>query len=113
MRCVLLLFALAAAPMASSAATRPKTFDPAIERGQNLAQSRCIQCHAVRPGHQSAHGDAPPFTVLRLRYNEISLSRRIAVVTRGEHFGMPPTPLTDADRHDLVSYIESLESEAP
>jgi len=113
LRRVLLLLVLAAAPFAGSAAARPQAPDPAVDRGQAIAQRRCAECHAVRPGRDSADGDAPAFTVLRLRYNELSLSRRIEVVTRGEHFGMPPLSLNDADRHDLVSYIESLRSEVP
>lgn len=113
MRRVLLILALAAAPLAASAAARPLAVDPAVDRGQSLAQRRCVECHAVRPGRDSTDGDAPSFTVLRLRFNEISLARRIAAVTRGEHAGMPPLALSDADRRDLVSYIESLGSEVP
>lgn len=108
MRRVLLLLALAAAPFAASAATGSHAVDPAVDRGQSIAQRRCAECHAVRPGRRSADGDAPPFTILRLRYNELSLARRIAAVTHGEHAGMPPTVLSDTDRRDLVHYIESL-----
>jgi len=121
MRRALLIFALAgpvfgvpsASPSASPSAASAQVRDPAVDRGWAVAEHRCIECHAVRPGRASADGDAPPFTVLRLRYNEISLARRIAAVTHGEHAGMPHTVLSDADRRDLVQYIESLGSEVP
>jgi cytochrome c len=117
LRRAVLTFALAAAllgaPFAGASAAGAQPVDPAVDRGSGVAQRQCVECHAVRPGRHSADGDAPPFTVLRLRYNEISLARRIAAVTKGEHAGMPPTSLSDADRKDLVSYIESLGSEVP
>lgn len=109
----LLLLAFVAVPLTAAAAARPHAPDPAIDRGLGVAQRRCAECHAVRPGHESADGDAPPFTVLFRRFDEISLSRRIAAVTRGEHAGMPRTTITDADRHDLVSYIQSLGPDIP
>jgi mono/diheme cytochrome c family protein len=110
----LLILALAATAIAAPIATaRERPVDPAVDRGQGVAARRCVECHAVRAGRESADGDAPRFTVLRSRYNEISLARRIAAVTRGEHAGMPPTNLSSADRHDLVAYIESLGSEEP
>ena len=117
MRQALLVFLLAAPVLGGAFAISPtahaKPLDPAVDRGWGVAQRRCAECHSIRPGRDSPDGDAPPFTLLRLRHNEISLSRRIALVTRGEHAGMPPTAITDADRHDLVSYIESLGPEVP
>jgi mono/diheme cytochrome c family protein len=116
-RHALLAFTLAAsafgAPFGAFSVARAQPLEPAVDRGWGVAQRRCVACHAVRPGRDSTDGDAPPFTVLRLRYNELSLARRIASVTRGEHAGMPPTPLTSAERHDLVVYIESLGAESP
>lgn len=116
MRRALLILALAApvsGAFPSLSAARAQPLDPAVDRGWGVAQKRCAECHAIRPGRDSADGDAPPFMVLRLRYNEISLARRIAAVTRGEHAGMPRMALSDADRQDLVSYIESLRPDAP
>jgi len=116
MRRALLISALASllgGALASASAARAEPLDPAVDRGWGVAQQKCAECHAVRPGRDSADGDAPPFTVLRLRYNEISLARRIAAVTSGEHAGMPRMALSDADRQDLVSYIESLRPDVP
>lgn len=110
---LLVLASVVAFPLPAAAGPRPQAPDPAIDRGLGVAQRRCAECHAVRPGRESADGDAPPFTTLFRRFDEISLSRRIAAVTRGEHAGMPRTTITDADRHDLVSYIQSLGPEIP
>jgi mono/diheme cytochrome c family protein len=112
MRHALLIIALSsslaglAATAPSSAAPRP--FDPAVERGHQLALRRCAECHAVGRGRESPDGDAPRFTTLHLRFNEFSLARRLAGIPRGQHAGMPPIGLTDADRSDLAAYIESL-----
>src|SRR5512141_183115 len=80
MRAALLIFALAATGLAASV-TLPRdaraAVDPAVDRGQSVAERRCAECHAIRPGRRSPDGDAPPFSVLRLRYNELSLTRRI------------------------------------
>ena len=81
---------------------------PAVERGRELAMRRCAECHAVRRGSDSPDGDAPPFSTLRLRFNELSLERRLAGIPWGEHAGMPPIGLTSGDRSDLAAYIESL-----
>ena len=108
MRHILFLIALAAASPAVAAATA----DPAVERGRDVAQRHCAECHALGSGHGD-HGDGPSFAVLRLRYNELSLSRRIKAVSRGEHGGMRPILISDTDRRDLIRYIESLGPEAP
>ena len=92
-------------------AAQARPLDPAVDRGWDLAQHRCVECHAVRPGRESSEGAAPPFRVLQLRYNEISLAKRIFAVSQGEHAGMPPMALTEAERQDLVAYIESLDPE--
>ena len=117
MRRALLIVAVAASVFCgaqpSLSAARAQRLDPAVDRGWGVAQQRCAECHATRPGRDSTDGYAPPFTVLRLRYNEISLAKRIAAVTRGEHGGMPPMSIGDADRQDLVAYIESLGPGAP
>ncbi|HEX2816752.1 MAG TPA: cytochrome c [Phenylobacterium sp.] len=92
----------------ASAAVRAA--DPAVERGHQLAMRRCAECHAVGRGRESPDGDAPRFSTLRLRFNELSLERRLAGIPWGEHAGMPPVGLTNEDRQDLAAYIESLRS---
>lgn len=110
-RALLMLAVLApaiavAGPAPSAPTARP--VDPAVERGRDLAARRCAECHAVRYGRDSPDGAAPPFPALSLRYNEISLERRLAGIPWADHAGMPPIGLTANDRQDLVAFIESL-----
>jgi mono/diheme cytochrome c family protein len=112
-RYILLLIALAAASPAAAAAPRAPSADPAVERGRDVAQRHCAECHALGPGRGGANGDGPSFAILRLRYNELSLARRIKAVSRGEHGGMPPVMISDTDRRDLIRFVESLAPETP
>jgi mono/diheme cytochrome c family protein len=107
---VALLSSVAGFAVAAPSPTAPRAPDPAVDRGHQLAMRRCAQCHAIRPGHESPDGDAPQFSSLRLRFNEISLQRRLAAIPWGRHAGMPPVGLSDADRSDLAAYIERLPS---
>jgi mono/diheme cytochrome c family protein len=113
MRRALLIVALLSSGMtlaASEPAWAARRADPAVERGHQLAMRRCAECHAVRAGRESPDGDAPRFTTLRLRFNALSLERRLEGIPWGQHAGMPPVGLTAEDRRDLAAYIESLKS---
>jgi mono/diheme cytochrome c family protein len=111
-------FLIIALSIASAAAMTPvgppakavRPFDPAVERGHSLASRRCAECHAIGRGRDSPDGDAPRFVTLSLRFNALSLERRLTRTLRGEHAGMPPVGLSDEDRKDLAVYIESLRS---
>jgi mono/diheme cytochrome c family protein len=94
--------------VASGAAAAERPSDPSVERGRDIAARQCAECHALRHGRDSPDGDAPTFPVLRLRYNELSLERRLAGIPWGDHAGMPPIGLTRQDRQDLAAFIESL-----
>jgi mono/diheme cytochrome c family protein len=94
----------------SQPASAARAADPAVERGHQLAMRRCAECHAIGHGRQSPDGDAPRFVALRLRFNELSLERRLDGIPWGRHAGMPPIGLSDGDRQDLAAYIESLRS---
>lgn len=110
---IALSLAVAGPAICRPASAAPLPLDAAVERGHDLAMRRCSECHAVRRSRESPNGDAPPFVTLRLRHNELSLERRLADVSWGEHAGMPPTGLTAEDRTDLAAYIQSLESPRP
>ncbi|HZZ32465.1 MAG TPA: cytochrome c [Phenylobacterium sp.] len=97
---------LAAATAASAAAPAG---DPALARGAHLAQRDCAGCHAVTSGERSPNVSAPGFNELRVRFNPISLERRLEVFPRHGHEGMPQPVMTPGDIADLVAYIQSLE----
>jgi mono/diheme cytochrome c family protein len=109
-RALLTIALLSAAGPGLAAASSPRPSDAAVERGHGLAVRHCSECHSVTIFGESPDGDAPRFPVLRMRYNELSLARRLAGASRGGHAGMPPIPMTESERRDLIAYIESLVS---
>ena len=82
----------------------------AAERGRDLAQRRCAGCHALDLQSQSPRMNAPPFREMRIRYNQASFQHRMAEISEGGHYDMPPLRLDPADARDVAAYIESLES---
>jgi mono/diheme cytochrome c family protein len=83
--------------------------DPALARGAWVAERDCAQCHAVRAEGKSPNSNAPTFREIRLRFNPISLERRLHPMPAEGHDAMPPRSLSAADVPDLVAYIQSLE----
>lgn len=102
------LAAVAAVAMAAPAsAQRPDELS--VARGAHIAARDCAACHAVGLTGESPVVSAPTFRALRLRFNPISLERRLAVLPAGGHPVMPPRALAAADVPDLVAYIQTLE----
>ena len=99
-------FALIAALLAADVAVAPA--DPALENGRHIAERDCAACHSVGLSDESPNPAAPTFRTLRLRYNPISLERRLARIPARGHSTMPPRMLSPSDVPDLVAYIQSL-----
>jgi cytochrome c len=74
-------------------------------RGQSLAAQRCSACHALGPVGDSPRSAAPAFRDLALRYNEISLERRLADMNGRPHSEMPRLILQPGEISDLAAYI--------
>ena len=102
---VLLLGACAIA----GASFAQRAADPALARGAWVAERDCAQCHAIRAEGKSPNSNAPTFRQIRLRFNPISLERRLHPMPAEGHDAMPPRSLSTADVPDLVAYIQSLE----
>ncbi|MGZ3375109.1 MAG: c-type cytochrome [Phenylobacterium sp.] len=101
--------AVAALSAAGWAAFAEPKDDLTVARGAHVAALECAACHAVGPTGESPAADAPTFRDLRLRYNPISLERRLSALPASGHPVMPPRALGAADVSDLVAYIQSLE----
>lgn len=99
-----------AAASAAYAEPSPAQADPALARGAHLAQRDCAACHAVTAGAASPNPGAPSFSDLRLRYNPISLEKRLAAFPESGHEAMPPRSLQAADIPDLVAYIQAVDT---
>jgi len=97
---------------AATAALAAPVGDPVLSRGAHVAQRDCAGCHAVTLGARSPNVSAPRFSDLRLRFNPISLERRLETFPRHGHEGMPQPVMAAGDIVDLVAYIQSLEPPA-
>lgn len=78
------------------------------ERGAQLAQEWCAQCHAIGPEPQpQALADAPSFAELAARptLNE----NELAWLLLSPHPVMPQFPITRRDVSAISAYIDSLQ----
>ena len=80
------------------------------DRGRFYALRSCAGCHAVGALGQSPNGSAPTFGAIRLRYNALSLPRRLAEISKNGHYEMPPIYMTPDEIQDIVAYVETLDA---
>lgn len=109
---------LALATLAGLALTGPSLAAPAAPglssqaaHGAAIAQ-RCAACHAVGATDRSRNSGAPPFRVLARRSNILSLEASLKRISKGGHFEMRPTELSEADSQDIAAYIATLDKPA-
>ena len=103
---------LAATGCATSGQTpkSPKNLDISADRGRFYAQRSCAGCHAVGALGESPNGSAPTFGAIRLRYNALSLPRRLAEISKNGHYEMPPIYMTPDEIQDIAAYVETLDA---
>jgi cytochrome c len=104
------MLAAAALPVgcASIDGSRPMAANAAAERGGTVAQIHCAACHAIGPTGESRSAMAPPFRVIRARYNQITFERRLERLASERHSEMPSFSLDRADIDAVAAYIETL-----
>lgn len=97
---------------AEPSAPVPHAWTPtaAAERGERIAERACSGCHAIGASGGSPIMGAPPFRALQLRFNEISLARRMTELAPHEHREMAPLQLDSGEIGDLVAYIQAIEA---
>lgn len=81
----------------------------AVDRGLFVALRACAGCHAVGGTDRSPNGIAPPFSVLRMQYDDAALQTRLADISRNGHQEMPPIYMTDDEIRDVTAYIQTVE----
>ena len=81
---------------------------PIPSGGEAVAARLCSGCHAIDPISHSPRAAAPTFRDLALRYNEISLERKLTEISGKPHFEMPPVALQNTEINDLATYIARL-----
>lgn len=103
-----LILTLALAACAAPAATSPGgPSGHMMTQGREIAERVCAQCHAVRLTGQSPNQLAPPFRTLGARYDESTLSRKLADIETG-HYQMPPLKMTGDEIMSLMDYIRQV-----
>jgi mono/diheme cytochrome c family protein len=103
------LAAVSGCATAPPAARKAPILDASADRGRFLVLRSCAGCHAVGSLGESPNGSAPSFPAVRLRYNTLSLERRLAEISKNGHVEMPPIYMSDAEIKDIVAYIETIE----
>jgi mono/diheme cytochrome c family protein len=82
--------------------------DPQVAYGKRLVEKNCARCHAVGPGGESAHPDAPPFRLLHRRYPIEDLQEALAEGISTGHPDMPEFVASPDQISAIISYIQSL-----
>jgi mono/diheme cytochrome c family protein len=101
---------LAATGCATSGQAPPKRLDASVDRGRFYALRSCAGCHAVGVLGASPNPNAPSFSAIRLRYNALSLPRRLAEISENGHYEMPPINMTPDEIRDITAYIETVDA---
>jgi len=79
------------------------------QRGQEIAQGLCSQCHAIGRSGDSPHAAAPRFRALEDRIDLSKLSRRIREGLLTGHEDMPMFRFDRDDADAMVAYIRSIQ----
>jgi mono/diheme cytochrome c family protein len=79
------------------------------QRGREIAQGLCSQCHAIGLIGDSPHTAAPRFRTLEDRIDLSKLSRRIQEGLLTGHEDMPMFRFDRNDADAMVAYIRSIQ----
>jgi len=101
---------LAATGCATAGQAPPKKLEGSADRGRFYALRSCAGCHAVGVLGRSPSVNAPSFSAIRLRYNALSLPRRLAEISENGHYEMPPIAMTPDEIRDIVAYVETVDA---
>jgi mono/diheme cytochrome c family protein len=88
--------------------TAPAGAQSLIERGGEIAVTRCGVCHATGPAGDSPHRIARPFRELHKDYPVEMLSRALRTGIVSGHDEMPMFEFSRQDIDALLAYIDSL-----
>lgn len=86
----------------------PAASQSIVERGRDIAATRCGVCHATGMTGESPHRIAPPFRALHEGYPVEMLSRALRTGVVSGHDEMPMFEFSRADIDALLAYIDSL-----
>ena len=84
-----------------------------VDRGRNLVQQDCAQCHAIGPTGDSPHTSAPRFRELNLRFPMDGLSQALTEGTIFGHPQMPPFKFSPNQVQDIIEYLKIIQARQP
>jgi len=82
----------------------------AEQRGRELAERMCAQCHAVGRSGPSPHASAPPFRALDRRLDLDGFVARLREGLVVGHPDMPAFRFAREDARDFVLYLRSVQA---
>lgn len=89
----------------------PALAQPAVERGEKLAQLNCGPCHAIGKAGDSPNAKAPHFRDLSKKYPVKDLEEALAEgIMVGHTPDMPQWRATPAQIEDLLAFLESVQA---
>jgi cytochrome c len=89
-----------------------KVVSAVVEMGRAIAFEKCQSCHAAGPTGPSANPRAPPLRTLSQKYPIDTLSEAFAEGVLVGHTEMPEFELEPAQVDALMTYIESIQTDA-
>ncbi|GJD38700.1 hypothetical protein OICFNHDK_1150 [Methylobacterium bullatum] len=104
--------ALALALMATGQnahARDPRVLDTHEKRGEVIARTNCVRCHAIGRIGPSTLAEAPPFRMLHRRYPVGDLGEALAEGITTGHPTMPEFRLDPDEADNLIAYLKTLE----
>jgi mono/diheme cytochrome c family protein len=81
-----------------------------VERGKELANSLCAQCHAIGRTDRSPDAGAPAFRALAERFDLDAFIDRLRQGLTSGHPDMPTFRFTRDDARALIAYLRSIRS---
>lgn len=85
----------------------------AYGRGEAMAETLCVSCHAIGHSGSSLHPDALPFRQLSWRYPVMQLRESLAEGIMVGHPDMPEWQFEAGDIEALLTYIETVQQPRP
>lgn len=78
-------------------------------RGDAIARTQCVACHALGASTRSPNAGAPAFVEVARKYRSLRLEWELEAISDVGHYSMPTKRLTAAEIRDLTAYVRSLE----
>ncbi len=83
----------------------PATFAADADKGQRLAEMRCVPCHAVVPGARREVADAPPFEIIASKFAHHPEMLAFSMLDPHPRMNVA---LTRREVEDIAAYINTL-----